>query len=254
MLSLIALGSRIPPVAIQRVHATRALATVGSRTTADPTRPVTNESGTLRPKTPGRDKNTTTFYVGSWLAAIGAIWYYYYYYHMMTDNLRIEREREREREGSWGNVTDIEGGRAKGRAQEALKSVDSKYQDVKNEAQLKVQSAREQVGQGIEGGKQRFAEGKDQVAQHAAEVHTNTEKRVDAAKSSWWSWLGWGKSQTQEAANDLKRRADDTFEAWNARFEEAKQKAAQKGEDIKQRADETEEDFRNRIAKAIERR
>jgi hypothetical protein len=85
-------------------------------------------------------------------------------------------------------------------------------------------------------------------------IPISPEKRVDAAKSSWWRWLGWGKSQTRETADDLKRRANETLDAWNARFEEAKQKAAEKGEDIKQRAGETEEDFRNRIAKVIKSR
>ena len=80
-----------------------------------------------------------------------------------------------------------------------------------------------------------------------------SEKRVDAAKTGWWDWFSWGRSQTQEAAEELKRRANETQEAWNARFEEGKKKAARKGEDIMQRADETEEDFRRRIAKAIER-
>jgi len=66
--------------------------------------------------------------------------------------------------------------------------------------------------------------------------------------------LGWGRSQTRDAADDLKRRVDETQEAWKSRFEEAKQKAAEKGEDIKQRLGETEDEFRNRIAKAIQRR
>ena len=78
------------------------------------------------------------------------------------------------------------------------------------------------------------------------------EEKVDAAKTSWWNWFSWGKSQTLEAADELKRHANETHEAWNARFEEAKKKAERKGADIKQRVDETEEDFRRRIAKAIE--
>ncbi len=78
-----------------------------------------------------------------------------------------------------------------------------------------------------------------------------SEKKADAAKAGWWNWLGWGRSQTKEVADELKRRANETQEAWNARFEEAKRQAERKGEDIMQRAGETEEDFRRRIAKAI---
>jgi hypothetical protein len=66
--------------------------------------------------------------------------------------------------------------------------------------------------------------------------------------------LSWGKSQTRDAAEDMKRRADETQEAWKVRFEDAKREATQKGEDMKQRLDETEDEFRNRVAKAIERR
>ena len=80
------------------------------------------------------------------------------------------------------------------------------------------------------------------------------EQKVDAAKSTGRGWLGWGRSQTRDAADDLKRRADETQEAWKSRFEEAKQKAAEKGEDIKQRLGETEDEFRNRVAKAIQKR
>ncbi len=76
---------------------------------------------------------------------------------------------------------------------------------------------------------------------------------MDAAKTGSWNWFSWGRSQTQEAADELKRRANETQEAWIARFEEAKKKAERKGEDIIQRAGETEEDFRRRIAKAIGR-
>lgn len=80
------------------------------------------------------------------------------------------------------------------------------------------------------------------------------ERKVDEAKSSGRGWLSWGKSQTRDAADDLKRRADETQEAWKARFEEAKREAAEKGEEMKQRLDETEDEFRNRVAKAIEKR
>ena len=74
---------------------------------------------------------------------------------------------------------------------------------------------------------------------------------MDSAKDGMGSWFSWGRSQSQEAAEDLKRRANETQEAWNNRFEEAKKNAERKGEDIMQRAGETEEDFRRRIAKAI---
>jgi len=80
------------------------------------------------------------------------------------------------------------------------------------------------------------------------------EQKVDAAKSTGWGWLNWGKSESRAAANDLKRRADETQEVWNTRFEEAKRKAGEKGEDVKRRLGETEEEFRDRIAKAIQRR
>jgi ElaB/YqjD/DUF883 family membrane-anchored ribosome-binding protein len=53
---------------------------------------------------------------------------------------------------------------AKGRAQEVIKGGDAKYQDIRAEAQSEVQAARDQVGQGVERGKQRFEEAKDQAA------------------------------------------------------------------------------------------
>jgi hypothetical protein len=80
------------------------------------------------------------------------------------------------------------------------------------------------------------------------------ERKVDEAKNSRGGWLSWGRSQTRDAADDLKRRTDKTQEAWKAKFDEAKRRAAEKGEDVKQRLGETEDEFRNRIANAIQRR
>jgi hypothetical protein len=80
------------------------------------------------------------------------------------------------------------------------------------------------------------------------------EQKVDEAKSSGQGWLSWGRSQTRDAADDLKCRADGSQEVWKARFEKAERKAAEKGEDVKQHPGETEDEFRNcnRNAKACE--
>ncbi|KAI0248216.1 hypothetical protein BJV78DRAFT_1284997 [Lactifluus subvellereus] len=205
-----------------RVHA-RMLATASEHQTESPR--------------PHKGRNTTLCITGG-LAAIGAIWYY-----NVVENARIEDEGKKAPSpavaspgGGSPRAADDASRSVKERTQEALKSADAKYQDVKAEAELKVQEARDQAGQGV-----------DRVLKEA-------EKKVDAAKSGWWGWLRWGKSQTRETTDDLKHRANETLEVWNVRFEEAKKKAMEKGEDIRQRADETEEDFRNRIAKAIQRR
>jgi hypothetical protein len=58
----------------------------------------------------------------------------------------------------------------KERTQDIIKSGDAKYQDTKAEAQTKVQSARDQVGQGLERGRQGFEGGLDQAAHRAAEA------------------------------------------------------------------------------------
>jgi hypothetical protein len=104
----------------------------------------------------GPDRNA--LYIGGGLAAIGAVWYYY----STMDNARIEG-------GDRGRSVEDAGRSAKGRAQEAIKSGDGKYQDIKAEAQSKVQAARDQVGQGVERGKERFEEAKDQAAHRASE-------------------------------------------------------------------------------------
>jgi hypothetical protein len=178
MHSGIALGSRAIRVAatpaIRRPHAhahahARTLTTVGPRAAPSPTRPVTNQAGGLRPEK-GPDRNA--LYIGGGLAAIGAIWYYY----AMVENPRIDEVRGGA-EGRGGRQSVEDAGRAvKGRTQEALKSGDAKYQDIKAEAQSKVQEARDQVGQGVERGKQRFEELKDQAAHRASEAHDTAGK------------------------------------------------------------------------------
>ncbi|KAI9452650.1 hypothetical protein BJY52DRAFT_1292036 [Lactarius psammicola] len=232
----IALRSRVPRSAIRyhNVHARTLTSTTGYS-------PSPNQSQPPRPKT-GGDRNG--LYIGGGLAAIGALWYYF----AVTDRTRIERERTGPEPHAQLAIDD-----ATRLARDSAQSADASYQDVKAVAQSKVQGAREQASSGIESGKQRFEEGKDQIGHHISEARTAAEKRVDAAKTGWWNWFSWGRSQTQEAADELKRRASETQEAWNARFEEAKKKAEQKGENIMQRAGETEEDFRRRIAKAIGR-
>jgi hypothetical protein len=64
----------------------------------------------------------------------------------------------------------------KERKQEIIRSGDAKYQDTKAEAQTKVQSARDQVGQSLERGKQRIEGGMDQAAHRAAEAQATVGK------------------------------------------------------------------------------
>ena len=64
----------------------------------------------------------------------------------------------------------------KERMQESIRSGDAKYQDTKAEAQTKVQSARDQAGQGLERGRQRFEGGLDQAAHRAAEAQATAGK------------------------------------------------------------------------------
>jgi hypothetical protein len=98
------------------------------------------------------------------LAAIGAV-----YYYMTMEDARIgdvEIHKAGVESGDRGrSVEDA----AKGRAKDVIKSGDAKYQDIKAEAQSKVQATRDQVGQGVERGKQRFEEAKDQAAHRASE-------------------------------------------------------------------------------------
>ncbi|KAF8482482.1 hypothetical protein DFH94DRAFT_627751 [Russula ochroleuca] len=230
--------------AIQRPHPllARTFATVGPRAAPDPTRPTSINSEAQGSKK-GRDRNA--LYIGGGLVGVGAIWYYY----AKSESARIAKEQE----GS-GPLQKDTVRSDKERAQEFIKSGDAKYQEVKAEAQSKVQAGRDQLGQSFERGKQRFEEGVDQAARRAAGAQSTVEQKVDEAKSTGKGWLSWGKAETRASADELKRRANETQEAWNARFEEAKRKAAEKGEEIKQRVGETEEEFRDRIAKAIQKR
>ncbi len=181
----LALRSRAIRVAVPAIrphtHA-RTFATVGPRATPDPSRPTTDQTdlkGLRTNKSPDRN----ALYIGGGLAAIGAIWYYY----AVVENARIDKERE----GLDARKAGIEGGRggsvedasrsAKGHTQEALRSGDAKYQDIKAEAQSKVQAARDQVDQGIGREKERFEEVKDQAAHRASETYSIAGKSFQRA-------------------------------------------------------------------------
>lgn len=170
-IALIGRDIRLIAPVVQRPHAyahARAVSTVGPRAAPDPTRPTTTP-GAEGPKKP-QDRNA--LYIGGGLVGLGAIWYYY----AMRDN---QQEGQKVRTGSEGGRTgsiDDTKRSEKERTQEYIKSGDAKYQDTKAEAQTKVQSARDQVSQGFERGRQRFEGGLDQAAQRAAEAQATVGK------------------------------------------------------------------------------
>jgi hypothetical protein len=163
----IGLGSRLSRVtttAIQMpyLHA-RMFTTVGSHATPDQT----------NPPRPQKSRGKTTLYIGGGLAAVGAIWYYY----SMMENVGIERESETApspAKVSLGvghpRVVDDVSRVVKERTEEALKSGITKYQEVKTKAQSKAQEVREQAGQGIERGKQRYEDSRNEVVHLASEA------------------------------------------------------------------------------------
>jgi hypothetical protein len=110
------------------------------------------------------------------LVGLGAIWYYY---TTSTANQQEGLGHQKVRAGSERDGTrntDDTKRSEKERLQESIKSGDAKYQDIKAEAQTKVQSARDQVGQGLESGRQRFEGGLDQAGHRAAEAQATVGK------------------------------------------------------------------------------
>jgi hypothetical protein len=168
----VALGPRVSRMAAAAVqmpcpHA-RMLATVGSRQTTD-------ETETPRPK---KGRGNSALCIAGGLAAIGAIWYYY----TPAENPRIEERKTTsllEKVGLRGGcpcAADDTSLSVKERMQEAVKSGDTKYQQVKAETQSKVREARDQAGQGLERGKQRYEDDKNEA------VHLVSEARSTAGK------------------------------------------------------------------------
>ena len=177
-ITLLSRAIRLIAPAVQRPHAyahARAVSTVGPRAAAapDPTRP-TATPGTEGHKQP---QNRNALYIGGGLVGLGAIWYYY----AMGENERTENRlgHQKVRAGSDGDdMRSIDDTKRpeKERMQESIKAGDAKYQDIKAEAQTKVQSARDQVGQGLDRGRQRFEGGLDQAAHRAAEAQATVGK------------------------------------------------------------------------------
>jgi hypothetical protein len=165
---------RVIAPTVQRPHAydhARAISTVGPRAAApDPTRPTT--PGTEGPKKP-QDRNAL-YIGGGGLVGLGAIWYYY----VMRDQQEGSGYQKVwcYSQGDHKRSIDDMKRSEKERTQEIIKSGDAKYQDIKAEAQTKAQSARDQVGQGLERGRQRFEGGLDQAAHRAAEAQATVGK------------------------------------------------------------------------------
>ena len=154
----IALRSRVPRTAIisytqPNVHA-RALATTGY--SPPPNQPQMPRS----PKT-GSDRNM--YYIGGGLAAIGALWYYYF---VATESTRVERQRPPP------GIDEATRSAARDSAQRA----EAAYQDVKGTAQSKAQAVQEKASAGIESGKQRYEEGKDQIGHRVSEARNAAGK------------------------------------------------------------------------------
>lgn len=161
--ALLCRNIRLISPAVQRPYAyahARAVSTTGPRSAApDPTR------GTEGPKKP-QDRNAL-YIGGGGLVGLGAVWYYY----AMREKEGLGHQKVRagsERDRTWSADGTMRS--EKERTQESIKSGDAKYQDIKAEAQTKVQSARDQVGQGFERGRQRFEGELDQAAHRADEV------------------------------------------------------------------------------------
>jgi hypothetical protein len=173
-IALLSRTIRLTAPAIQQTHAlvhARMVATVGPRASSDPARPATNPEAQHHKK--GRDRNA--LYIGGGLVGIGAIWYYY----AMVESGRIAKEQEKvTARADVGRARSVEDTKRseKERIQELIKGGDAKYQDVKAEAQSKVQAGRDQVGQSYERGKQRFEDGLDQTARRAAEAQSTAGK------------------------------------------------------------------------------
>ena len=153
----IALRSRVPRTAIisytqPNVHA-RALATTGY--SPPPNQPQTPRS----PKT-GGDRNM--YYIGGGLAAMGAFWYYF----VSTESTRVERQK------SPPGTDEATRSAVRDSAQRA----DAAYRDVKGTAQSKAQAMQEQASAGIESGKQRYEEGKDQIGHRVSEARNAAGK------------------------------------------------------------------------------
>ncbi|KAH9962033.1 hypothetical protein BGW80DRAFT_1255754 [Lactifluus volemus] len=184
-------------------------------------------------------------YIGGGLAAIGAIWYYYTMQesaHTGRESVTAPSQAKASLEDDLPRAADDASRSAKDRTQELLKSGDAKYQQLKSEAELKYERQEIRLVKVSSAASnsirmQRMKLSTSQLRHAPLPLFPFSEKKADAAKSSWWEWLGWGKSQTKETTDDLRRRANETLDAWNTRFEEAKKKAAEKGEDIKKRAD-----------------
>jgi hypothetical protein len=154
----IALRSRVPRTAIvsythPSVHA-RALTTTGYS-------PPPNQPQTPRNPKTGGDRNP--LYIGGGLTAIGALWYYYF---VATDSTRVKRQRPAP------GIDEATRSAARDSAQRA----DAAYQDVKGTAQSKAKAVQEQASAGIEGGKQRYEEGKDQIGHRVSEARNAAGK------------------------------------------------------------------------------
>ncbi|KAI5120289.1 hypothetical protein M0805_005795 [Coniferiporia weirii] len=160
------------------------------------------------------DKKGTAapFMVGA-LVAAGGVGYYYYTTQSRQEELPEVGQKARELENAARVQTQkkIDDGRLKENGKAKVDSAQGAVQDGYNSATAKANAAATDA-------QARLASYKDAASNSLQQARESTEKGAhDAkayvdqkgqnAKSTWWSWLGWGSSKSEEAKEAAAQKA-----------------------------------------------
>ncbi|KAG6857764.1 hypothetical protein H0H87_004180 [Tephrocybe sp. NHM501043] len=164
---------------------------------------------------------------------------YYYYANPYDVNAAKEKARRDQEEMEKRARETLEAGKA--RADDAYKQGQAKYDAVKAEGKEKVheledrarqvatdtqdkfdsykKSAQRSVSDARNSTEDLYKEARSTAERQVGEVRSGVERKAEEARSGWFSWLGWGKSKTDEAKQDVAGKVAESAEDVRKRAE-----------------------------------
>ncbi|KAK7472982.1 hypothetical protein VKT23_001086 [Stygiomarasmius scandens] len=138
-------------------------------------------------------------------AAAGGYWYY-----SESDNLQAEaKAHEEEAKKKAREATEA----GKARLEDAYKQGQAKYGDMKASVDKSIQDAEARTKQAAENAQAKLNDYKndarDSVENLYNDARASTVKKEEQAKEGWFSWLGWGKSKTEDAKKSSAEKVSD---------------------------------------------
>jgi len=149
--------------------------------------------------------NTLLITVLAAAVAAGGYWYY-----SESDDLQAEaKAHEEEAKKKAREATEA----GKARLEDAYKQGQVKYGEMKASVDKSIQDAEARTKQAAENAQAKLNgyknDASDSVENLYNDARASTVKKEEQAKEGWFSWLGWGKSKTEDAKKSSAEKVSD---------------------------------------------